>query len=167
VAQVHKLGFPTAQLDTIGQADLIQKIRNVIAGVRPAIVYLVHNGDVHSDHRAVFDATLSVLKPFHMQALGVRRILSYETLSSTEAAPPMAQRAFVPNVYQDITGYLDRKLAIMALYQTESQSDLFPRGASAIRALARYRGATIGVEYAEAFMLIREIDVLPLTPQAS
>ena len=45
----------------------------------------------------------------------------------------------------------------MDLYASESQPDPMPRGPSAIRALARYRGATVGVEYAEAFMLLREV----------
>ena len=45
----------------------------------------------------------------------------------------------------------------MALYETEIQPDPMPRTLSAIRALARYHGATIGTEYAEAFMLVREL----------
>jgi len=32
-----------------------------------------------------------------------------------------------------------------------------PRALDSLRALARVRGATIGVEYAEAFMLVREV----------
>ena len=92
-----------------------------------------------------------------MRELGVRAILSYETLSSTEAAPPQPSRLFAPTVYRDVTSHLEAKLEIMHLYVSEAQPDPLPRGPSAIRALARYRGATIGVEYAEAFMLIREI----------
>jgi hypothetical protein len=45
----------------------------------------------------------------------------------------------------------------MGLYESEAQADPLPRGPSAIRALARYRGATVGVEYAEVFALVREI----------
>ena len=129
----------------------------MIASVRPEVVYLVHEGDVHTDHRAVFMAAMSVLKSFYMKRENVRRVLSYETLSSTEAAVPSHTRSFTPDVYCDITPYIDRKTAIMALYASEAQPDPLPRGPSAIRALARYRGATIGVEYAEAFKLIREI----------
>jgi LmbE family N-acetylglucosaminyl deacetylase len=87
----------------------------------------------------------------------VRRVLCYETLSSTEAAPSRPDRAFIADVFSDITPFLDRKIEMMGLYESEAQADPFPRGPSAIRALARYRGATIGVEYAEAFMLIREL----------
>ncbi len=155
---MHKLGMPTVRLDTIPQADLIDGVRQVIDQIRPKTVYLIHSGDVHTDHHAVFTATMSVLKSFYMQKLGVQRILCYETLSSTEAAPPQHHRLFVPNVYQNITPYIERKIEIMSLYETEAQSDPFPRGPSAIRALARYRGATVGVDYAEAFMLIREVN---------
>lgn len=151
-----KLGFPAARLDTIAQADLMEKIEQVVAEVKPETVYLVHGGDVHSDHRAVFQAVMSVLKPFRMARFGVRRIASYEVISSTEAAPPQGGHPFLPNLFEDITSHLERKLEILGMYESESQPDPLPRGLSAVRALARYRGAAIGVECAEAFMLIRE-----------
>jgi len=155
--QHFRLDFPTARLDTVPLVDLIGHIRNVISEIRPELVYVTHDGDVHTDHHAVFTATMSVLKPFYMDRFGVRRVLCYETLSSTEAAPPHLDRTFMPNVLSNIAPYIERKIEIMALYETEVQHDPLPRGPSAIRALARYRGATIGVEYAEAFMLIREL----------
>jgi LmbE family N-acetylglucosaminyl deacetylase len=155
--QFYKLGFPTTRLDGIPQAELINAIRDVIDRVKPHTVYLVNRSDVHTDHHAVFLAAMSVLKAFYMGRFGVRRILTYETLSSTEAAPPLPERVFIPTVYTDITPFIDAKIQIMNLFESEAQPELSPRGGSAIRALARYRGATIGVEYAEAFMLIREV----------
>jgi len=152
-----RLGLPTIMLDTIPQDDIISKIRDSIEQVRPEQVYLVNGGDVHDDHRAVNSAVMSVLKPFYMSRLGVQRVMCYETLSSTEAAPPEPARVFVPNIFSDITGYIDRKIEIMGMYASEVHEDPMPRGPSAIRALARYRGATIGVEHAEAFMLMREL----------
>ena len=157
IKRCFKLGLPTVRLDTIPQNDLIEKIREVISEAKPEVVYLIHCGDVHTDHQVLFTATMSVLKPFYMARYGVRRVLSYETLSSTDAAPPHPNSAFVPNVFSDITPHIERKLEIMALYETENQPDPMPRSLSAIRALARYRGATIGTEYAEAFMLVREL----------
>ena len=153
VEKYFKLGFPAARLDTIPKEDLIGKIRDVSTSGR---TYLVHGGDVHTDHQAVFTAGMSVLKPLYMKKYGVRRILCYETLSSTEAAPANRGVFFRPNVFSDITRYLDRKVEIMSIYRTEIQKDPLPRGPSAIRALARYRGAAIGVESAEAFELVRE-----------
>lgn len=153
--QTFALGIPSGTADAVPQGDLIARIREAVLSARPEIVYVVHRGDVHSDHGAVFESTLRVLKAFYMRQLGVRAVLSYETLSSTETGVPGA--AFVPTTFKDITSFIDQKLSIMSMYATEAQPDPMPRGASAIRALARYRGATVGVDYAEAFMLIREI----------
>jgi len=152
-----KLGLPNARLDTVPVGDLMKPIERCIDDIRPEVVYVVSGGDIHTDHLAVFNASMSVLKPFYMQRRGVRRVLGYETLSSTDAAPPRSDRAFVPNVFSDITPYIDRKLEVMALYATEVQPEPMPRSASAIRALARFRGSTISAEYAEAFTLIREV----------
>jgi LmbE family N-acetylglucosaminyl deacetylase len=157
IEHVTRLGFPSTQLDGVSRADLMHALAGVIEQNRPEAVYVVHPGDVHSDHADVHDATLAVLKAFRMASLGVRRVLAFETLSSTDAAPPQPHRAFLPTVFSDIGDHLDRKVEIMALYATESQPDPFPRGPSAIRALARLRGATVGVEAAEAFSLVREL----------
>ena len=153
---VRKLGFPTMALDQVPLSDLITGIHSTVVDMRPEVIYTIHAGDVHSDHRAVFQAVTSAIKPFNSRSHGVKRLLSFETLSSTDAAPPGMSRPFLPNVFSDITPYMDEKLRCMEIFGTESQGEFQPRGASAIRALARFRGATIGVEYAEAFMLIRE-----------
>lgn len=158
MSKLHWLKKPTTMLDTLPIGELIGSIGEVIGEVKPDEVYLIHDGDVHTDHHVVFNATMSVLKTFYMNQRGVKRVLSYETLSSTDAAPPLPHRAFLPTVYKDITPFLEQKLKAMSFYASESQGELEPRGASAIEALARYRGASIGVKYAEAFMLIREVD---------
>lgn len=153
----RQLDLPAARLDTVAFEELIDPVRAFVADVRPQTIYVVHGGDVHSDHRVTFDVVMSVVKPFRMGSLGVERVLSYETLSSTDAAPMSPSGGFVPTVLTDVSLHLERKLEIMALYETEAQPEPMPRAPSAIRALARYRGATISVEYAEAFMLIREL----------
>ncbi len=155
--RVFELGLPTTRLDTMPQVELINHIRTVVDEVKPGIVFVTHEGDVHSDHRAVFVAVMAVLKPFYMAQLGVHRVLSYETLSSTDASPNTPGQTFLPTVFSDISAYCEEKLEIMSLYKSEIHPDPLPRGPSAIRAQARYRGAAIGVEYAEAFTLIREL----------
>ena len=44
----------------------------------------------------------------------------------------------------------------MKVYESELQKPPLPRSPENIKALARFRGASCGVEYAEAFMLVRE-----------
>jgi LmbE family N-acetylglucosaminyl deacetylase len=155
--KVVRLGLPTMQLDSLKLGDVIGSIGDAVKQTKPAQLYLNHSGDVHSDHRIVFDATMSALKSFNSK-LGVNRLLSYETLSSTEAAPAHSSRVFLPNVFSNVTPFIDRKLEIMSLYETELQPFPLPRAPESIRALARFRGATMGLEYAEAFMLIRELN---------
>ena len=80
----------------------------------------------------------------------------YETLSETEFAPALVENAFVPNVFVDISAYMEQKLAIMSVFASEVMPDNLPRSYSAMKALAGYRGSRIGVKYAEAFMLLFE-----------
>lgn len=149
--------FPAARMDTVPIHDVIKDFSDVIREAKPDWVYTVHAGDVHSDHRVVFEATVSAVKSFRSTDHGVSRLLSYETISSTDAMPPNRLSVFAPNVYSDITTYIDRKLEIMSLYKTEVQQFPLPRSLESIRALARFRGATVAVDYAEAFMLLREV----------
>jgi hypothetical protein len=78
----------------------------------------------------------------------------YETPSETEFAPALAKNVFIPNTFVDISEYFKEKLNIMGLYDTEIMPALLPRSKYVIRDLAAYRGSRIGVQYAEAFMLI-------------
>ena len=45
----------------------------------------------------------------------------------------------------------------MTIYEGELKSHPFPRSKKNIEAFASYRGSTSGFEYAEAFMLIKEL----------
>ena len=153
-----RLNFPAIKLDKVPIDEIIVAIRDAITDSKPDCVYLNHVGDVHSDHRVLFEAAMSVLKPFYTGKHGVKRVLSYEVFSSTDAAPVNPARAFLPNVFTDITQFVDKKLEIMGMYESELQASPLPRALDSLRALARVRGATIGVEYAEAFMLVREVN---------
>ena len=153
-AKRFRLTFPAARLDTVPLEELLKSINEIVAEVKPDWIYTVHTGDIHSDHRIVFEATMSAVKSFNN---GVQRLLSYETISSTDAMPSSTATVFLPNVYCDITPFIERKLEIMSLYQGEVHPYPLPRALESIRALARFRGATVATEYAEAFMLLREL----------
>ena len=107
------------------------------------------------DHKMVTDAAMVALRPKY--AHRVSRVYCYETLSETGLNTPTAENAFIPNVYEDISEFLDKKLEAMRFYQ--SQLHPFPdlRSEESIEALAKFRGATVNVKAAEAFMLVREI----------
>ena len=87
----------------------------------------------------------------------VRRIYAYETLSETGIHYPSVGKIFIPNVYVDISSFIEKKKEALSIYK--SQIGVFPdlRSLEAIEALARLRGATVNVNAAEAFELIREV----------
>jgi len=154
-ASVNRLHFPTTRLGNISENILIDAFTETFRMICPHTVYLPFLNDIHSDHRRVFHAALTCTKSFRYPS--VKRVLMMEVLSETEFAPPVALDFFVPNVYTDITDYIDRKLEILALYEGEILPSPFPRSMETIRGLAGFRGSVAGCKYAEAFMLIREI----------
>ena len=80
-----------------------------------------------------------------------------ETLSETEFSPPMKQNSFIPNTFVDISKFINKKIQIMKIYESEFGKHPFPRSEKNIRALATFRGASSGCQYAESFMLLKEI----------
>lgn len=152
---VHHLRLKTMQVDEYSMSNLIQKISEVINKVKPEIIYLPFKSDVHSDHRKIFEASYSCTKSFRYPFL--RKILMVEILSETEFSPSTKEDAFVPNVYVDVSQYFERKLEIMKVFDSEISEHPFPRSARNILALGTLRGATAGCEYAESFVLLKEI----------
>ena len=59
LSKLYELKFPTMEIDQIPKSKLVQKISKLIAGEKPNIIYLPYRGDVHSDHKIVFDSVVS------------------------------------------------------------------------------------------------------------
>lgn len=80
-----------------------------------------------------------------------------ETISETEFAPSTKEYCFQPNVFIDISEYIDKKIEIMEVFKSEVGQHPFPRSSQNIRALANFRGASCNCNYAESFVLLKEI----------
>lgn len=155
ISRVEFLDFPAPKLDVVPIYKLADAIVRTIRDSQPTTMYIPHRGDIHGDHQAVYQAALVAARPIN--DCSVKRILSYETMSETEWAPPTGDMAFVPTVFVDISRYLDQKLRAMECYASQLKPAPNARSLRAIEALARLRGATVSCEAAEAFMLVREI----------
>jgi LmbE family N-acetylglucosaminyl deacetylase len=145
--------WPTKMLDTYPQVEINDKLGEVVNKVKPEIVYIPHAGDVHQDHRVLFEASLVACRPKPNGS--VKKIFSYECLSETEWGSPI--KPFVPNVYEDIHPFLEKKIGVFKLYKTEIQKWPHPRSAEGVKIAAQRRGMEVGLEAAEAFMLVREV----------
>jgi LmbE family N-acetylglucosaminyl deacetylase len=152
---VHNLALRTMQVDEYTMSELIGKISNVINEIRPNIIYLPFKSDVHSDHRHIFEAAYSCTKSFRYPF--IKKIYMIETLSETEFSPSTKEDSFIPNVFVDISKFMEKKLEIMKIFESEISEHPFPRSIRNLEALATLRGATAGCEYAESFMLLKEI----------
>ncbi len=86
----------------------------------------------------------------------MEKVLTYETLSETDFSIDPDANGFKPNIYINISGFLEEKISVMNIYASEISEFPFPRSEKAIRSLAYLRGAASGYEEAEAFMLLKE-----------
>jgi N-acetylglucosamine malate deacetylase 1 len=148
---VYNLDFPSIELDQIPMKDLIQAISKVFKEFEPKEVFIPHCGDIHSDHRIVFDAATACTKWFRYPSIS--SLFAYETASETEFNHSRGS-AFHPNVYFDITNYLKLKLEILKIYESELGDYPFPRSIKSVQALAEWRGSNSGFASAEAFDLL-------------
>lgn len=156
IKKTFLLDYPTMDLSLSSVITMVPRISEVFNEVEPEVIYCVNRSDAHSDHRITFDAVVACTKSFRYPY--VKKVLMYECLSETEFAPALFEKAFIPNYYVDISQFFKKKLEVMRIYESELGKHPFPRSERNIEALATYRGASVGVEYAEAFQLIKYID---------
>lgn len=157
-SSVHKLDYPTMSLDSNSINKMIPQISSIFNKIKPEIIYVMNRSDAHSDHRVAFEAVAACTKSFRYPF--IKRVLMYECISETEFAPALPERVFQPNYFVDVTKYFSKKVEVMKIYESELGEHPFPRSIRNIEALATFRGSSIGVEYAEAFQLIKYIDKL-------
>jgi LmbE family N-acetylglucosaminyl deacetylase len=155
VTEVHFLDLPAAKLDTIPHHEINAGLTNLVAQIRPDVVFVPFVGDLHLDHHLVFRSSLVALRP--AVAGAHETIYAYETVSETNWNGPYLTPGFIPNTYVDITHFLDLKLEAMTKYRSQIREYPNERSLRVLRALAEHRGGTVGVEAAEAFVQIRQL----------
>ena len=149
------LPFEPVILEQYSRKELNKSLLDVVVSAKPEEVYLPFWGDMQKDHQITTDAAMVVLRSKYNHP--VKRIYAYETLSETGINIPNVNNTFIPNVYVDISDYLERKLEALSFYKSQIYDFPDLRSLEAIEALAKFRGAMVNLKAAEAFMLIREV----------
>ncbi len=147
--------FPDNRMDTVPLLDIVKRIETLITEHRPDTVLTHHAGDVNVDHRRIHEAMLAACRP--QPGHPVRSLLAFEVPSSTEWQLVASGTTFAPNWFIDISASLARKLVALDAYAMELRAWPHPRSRRAVEHLARWRGASVGVDAAEAFILGRQI----------
>lgn len=154
-SKVIELGYPTTKLDQIPISELIPKVREVFNDIKPEIVYLPFRNDGHSDHKKTFDAVYNCAKTFRFPY--IKKIMMMEVLSETDFTPPQIMSGFTPNYFVNVEKYMDKKIEIMSLYESEFGQKPYPRSEENLKALASFRGSASNCNFAESFMILKEI----------
>ena len=147
--------FPDNRLDSVDLLDLVRAVTVSVEAVKPRIVYTHHGRDLNVDHRLVNQATLTACRPLPNSP--VRAIYTFETVSATGWNDPHTFAPFRPTRFLDVSAFMDVKRRACECYQAEMRPFPHARSIEAVEALARWRGATVGLPAAEAFEVIREI----------
>lgn len=155
IIHTYYLDYPSTLLDTIPKHKLNGDICEIMKKIVPDEVYIPYAGDMHFDHGIVNEAVMVAVRPKYLFAPS--KVYVYETLSETGWNLPDINGGFSPNVFVDISDCFDKKIQMLSYYRSQLEEFPAARSIEAVTALAKYRGALINVNAAEAFMIVREI----------
>jgi LmbE family N-acetylglucosaminyl deacetylase len=147
--------FSDNRMDSVVLLDVVRLVESLVAEYRPDTVFTHHAGDVNVDHRRAHEAVVTACRP--QTGHPVKSLLCFEVPSSTEWQLPGSAPVFAPNWFVDVSATLERKLAALDAYAAELRAWPHPRSRRGVEHLARWRGATVGVDAAEAFLLGRQL----------
>jgi LmbE family N-acetylglucosaminyl deacetylase len=153
VASWKFLKIPATTVNQLPVAEINAQIAGFLRATDPEVVLLPFP-DRHIDHRVIFDASLVACRPTHAKA--PRLVAAYETLSETHWNAPGIEPVFAPELFVDMSEYIDKKRSALECYKSQIQHTP-SRSVDACVALAKFRGSQNGCEYAEAFKVIRAI----------
>ena len=155
VTSVRMLEFPDNRMDSVDLLDVIKAIEKVVDKLKPEVLISHHPGDLNIDHRIVNKAVMTACRPMPLNP--VKRILAFEVASSTEWQTSAYTAPFIPNWFEDISETLNEKIKALKAYHSEMRKWPHARSIKAVKHQAKWRGASIGLDAAEAFILLREI----------
>jgi LmbE family N-acetylglucosaminyl deacetylase len=118
-AELVHLDFEDTFLDPA--KGVITAVEKVVAEVQPDLIYTHSPHDRHQDHRAVNESV----------QIAARQVAGLWCFQS-----PSCTVEFQPNRFVDITGFVDKKLEMLAAYSSQSHRDYMQP--DMVRATARY-----------------------------
>ncbi len=153
VNMVYTNDYPDNRFDTIPFLDIVKTIEEIKNVNEPDVIYTHYCNDLNIDHRITYQAVITATRPVKDET--VKEIYSFEIPSSTEWT--FGSNGFSPNTFIDISNYIDNKIEAFKIYESEIRESPHPRSPEVIRAKAKVCGSVCGYNYAEAFILIRNI----------
>lgn len=153
IEDIFQYQFPDNALDSIPLITITKSIEESINQINPSIIYTHFSGDLNIDHQLTHRAVMTACRP--LSSSSIKEIYSFEVLSSTEWGTNVTTHSFEPNYIVNIDHFIEKKLDAIRAYEAELRPSPHSRSLEAITALAKLRGQTRGIQYAEAFMVQR------------
>ncbi len=149
--------FPDNRFDTIALLDIIKVIEKEKADFKPEVIFTHHGGDLNIDHQRTFEAVITACRPMVHEL--VKTIITFETLSGTEWRASSDPKHFIPNLIVEISEIgLKAKIDAMDCYEFEKRQYPHPRSPEALKIRAIMWGIANGLQLAEAFQVVRNIE---------
>ena len=156
VPGLHFARFPDGGIQPT-DLDQVGVVVRLLRAVRPELVYVPHAGDASFDHCAAFELGWRALgmagsrnfPEWGLQPHWVPTVLGYEVWAAIGQ----------PVYFEDITAVLDRKVAALACYTSQTTDAKGPGQASHVGPagthLSGWRGASTTGGHREAFTVLR------------
>ena len=144
--------FPDNRMDSVDLLDVVKYVEKLIGEFRPDVILTHHSNCLNIDHRVVNQAVCTACRP--QNNYSVKSILFFEIPSSTEWQINSLS-AFSPNLFEDISDYMAKKIKALEVYSMEMRDWPHPRSIEGVTHIAKWRGATVGVDSAEGFIVGR------------
>ncbi len=121
--------------------DVINRVENVIAEIKPDFIFCHFPDDTHQDHRHLAQVVISATRY-------IRNVLFYEG--------PTTQN-FDPQIFIDISDTLDRKIKALEAHRSQIEKTNIENLTiiELARSTANFRGTQGRVKFAEAFRALR------------
>lgn len=145
-----------ARLLGVDRRELVGSIERVLHEERPDAVF-IPSASYHQDHTVMFEAGLAATRPLSREGYIADLVASYEYPGSTWRRDG---REDLLNYYVDIGTVMATKLRAVKLYSSQAGRSVID--AAVVESWARLRGAFVGIEFAEAFHLMRKVTRPPL-----
>ena len=154
VEQARSAGILGAQLhlldldgyDFTYNRKYVKLFDQLISAHEPDAVFSCWEHDTHQDHQTLAKILYSALR---------KNNISYYMYESTNLPGGLGGNQFAPQVFVDISGEpLQKKIEALKQYQTYIGNAI-----ESIIARSKYKGGIIGVDHAESFQVIKQLEL--------
>lgn len=152
INNVEFCNYSDQKLEFVSLTELVGIIEDAIKKFKIDVIYTHFWGDMNQDHRRIYEATLIAIRPTKNK---ITSVICYETPSSTDNI--FAENNFNPNYFVNVKKVLKTKERAISQYKNEISEFPHTRSLESLKNRSKYWGSKINIEYAEAFVKIREI----------